>query len=346
MPILASANAKSAFATPKDPVLEGSQLLDGEADSHSGNIIPATTSTDEPSSDSSSEMEDSPASWKDEVAARVNHYRRRRPRTPRYPSLSLKFDAPRFETDYADMADSSEARADNAFSPGTPIILQSALVADSFTYASAHEPTGRILEFPRSPSIPLVARPDAIADPVMDLPRILDVPEVMPPPPALGGIHVEADVSPAERRPGLEIPLQAASFSRRLCAGLIDALLVILSLVGFGAIFFRMIHAVLSPREMISGAAGVGVALWLLYQHLLLGYSGSTLGLRCAKLQLRKFDGRRVSRFTRFIRNLAAALSAASLGLGYLWCFLDEDQLCWHDRITRTYMAPEDLASN
>jgi len=25
--------------------------------------------------------------------------------------------------------------------------------------------------------------------------------------------------------------------------------------------------------------------------------------------------------------------------LGYAWCFFDEDQLCWHDRITRTYMA-------
>jgi hypothetical protein len=33
-------------------------------------------------------------------------------------------------------------------------------------------------------------------------------------------------------------------------------------------------------------------------------------------------------------------LSGFSLALGYAWCFLDEDRLCWHDRITRTYMAP------
>jgi hypothetical protein len=36
----------------------------------------------------------------------------------------------------------------------------------------------------------------------------------------------------------------------------------------------------------------------------------------------------------------ASVLSGLSLGLGYAWCWLDEDQLCWHDRITRTYMAP------
>jgi hypothetical protein len=27
--------------------------------------------------------------------------------------------------------------------------------------------------------------------------------------------------------------------------------------------------------------------------------------------------------------------------MGYLWVFLDEDALCWHDRITHTYLAPK-----
>jgi len=38
---------------------------------------------------------------------------------------------------------------------------------------------------------------------------------------------------------------------------------------------------------------------------------------------------------------LASFLSAVSLGLGYLWCLLDQDGLCWHDRITRTYVQSE-----
>jgi len=37
-------------------------------------------------------------------------------------------------------------------------------------------------------------------------------------------------------------------------------------------------------------------------------------------------------------------LSAISLGMGYAWLFLDEDGLCWHERVTKTYLAPEKQA--
>jgi hypothetical protein len=32
-------------------------------------------------------------------------------------------------------------------------------------------------------------------------------------------------------------------------------------------------------------------------------------------------------------------LSTFPLGLGIVWALLDEDTLCWHDRITRTYVV-------
>jgi hypothetical protein len=35
------------------------------------------------------------------------------------------------------------------------------------------------------------------------------------------------------------------------------------------------------------------------------------------------------------------AMSSLSLGLGVVWALLDEDTLCWHDRITRTYITPK-----
>jgi uncharacterized RDD family membrane protein YckC len=69
-------------------------------------------------------------------------------------------------------------------------------------------------------------------------------------------------------------------------------------------------------------------------------YTGATPGLKLAKLRLSRFDGSPVSKSLRRWRVLASALSGISLGLGYAWCILDEDQLCWHDRITETYMAP------
>jgi uncharacterized RDD family membrane protein YckC len=62
--------------------------------------------------------------------------------------------------------------------------------------------------------------------------------------------------------------------------------------------------------------------------------------LGIAGLRLSRFDGSRVPRRIRRWRVLASVLSGFSFGLGYAWCVLDEDQLSWHDRITRTYLAP------
>jgi len=33
-------------------------------------------------------------------------------------------------------------------------------------------------------------------------------------------------------------------------------------------------------------------------------------------------------------------LSAGTLFLGFLWVLWDEDALSWHDRLSRTYLAP------
>jgi uncharacterized RDD family membrane protein YckC len=286
-------------------------------------------------------------SWRNEVAARVNNYRaRRRPRLPRYPSLQLKFDAP--EPAWTAHADSSQPvplPAANRLA----VAMQDALgtqeeqsiplrIAETDTSTVA-ETGARILEFPR----PLVPVPvlDELAEPVVDRPRILEVPELVLPPPALGGILMDAVEEPAqERRPGFELPLQAAPMSRRLLAGTIDSLFVVTAFAGFAYIFFR-ITAIVPPLQQ---AAGISVSLialfWIAYQYFLIVHAGTTPGLKLAHLQLSRFDGTTVPRRIRRWRVLASVLSGFSLALGYAWCFLDEDRLCWHDRITRTYMAP------
>ncbi len=86
---------------------------------------------------------------------------------------------------------------------------------------------------------------------------------------------------------------------------------------------------------------GLSGLFWAAYQYLLLVYAGTTPGLRLARLELAHFDGSPASRRLRRWRVLASFLSAASLGMGYAWVFLDEDSLCWHDRITHTYLAPK-----
>jgi uncharacterized RDD family membrane protein YckC len=292
-------------------------------------------------------------SWRNEVAARVNHYRaRRRPRTPHYPSLQLKFDPP----------ESPRVTQPGPSQPARPVRSNRLAVAMQTTFAAPRETQSlqpeteaapdrfgmteagaRILEFPRSAAAPPPLL-DELAEPVVDRPRILEAPELLPPPPALGGILIEpVEESAKERRPGFELPLQAAPMSRRLWAGAIDSLLVVSAFAVFAYIVFRVTSVVPPLPQALQLSVALIAAFWIAYQYLLLVYTGMTPGLKLTKLRLSRFDGNPVPRRVRRWRVLASALSGLSLALGYAWCFLDEDRLCWHDRITRTYMAPQTI---
>jgi uncharacterized RDD family membrane protein YckC len=282
--------------------------------------------------------EQNPENWRREVATRLNNYRaRRRPRAPHYPSLRLKFEADA-------LAGTTDVTIE---SPGTAVAVRRSAAAESgpnthpsFKPTASTEAIAKIIEFPRSSASPV--RTDDLADPVLDRPRILEALEIVPPPPALGGILIEpAEELPCEKRPGFEIPLQSAPMSQRIAAVVIDGILV-LSAVALFAYIFSRITKQLPPLQSAAGMALVLMGLfWIAFQYLLLVYCGMTPGLKVAGLRLCRFDGETASRRVRLWRVLASVLSGVSLGLGYAWCFLDEDQLCWHDRITHTYMAPK-----
>jgi uncharacterized RDD family membrane protein YckC len=280
-----------------------------------------------------------PDAWRSEVAAKVNHYRGRRPRAPRYPSLQLKFESagpPAIERPPG-------VNQAAVFSTGQLAITMDPEVVEMVEPEATEATDGaaKILEFPRSLFMPAVVV-DELAEPVFHRPRILDVPEVLPPPPALGGILIEsADQPKDDRRPGFELPLKSASLGRRILAGATDAALVVAGFAAFAYIFFRITSSVPPLRQSAGVAAALLATFWTAYQYLLLVYSETTPGLRLAKLELSRFDGTAVPRRLRRWRVLASALSGLSLTLGYIWCFMDEDELCWHDRITHTYMAPK-----
>lgn len=316
--------------------------------------------------------EDAPA-WRQEIAARLNRYQaRRKPRPPRYPSLRLRFEAEDSDTsvesavfsqrmatasNQALALDGFAASAPHGFEvPASEPAVHEAdqkesalffLARDPLQHAiltTAPAPTAKIIEFPRSWT-PAPAPLNELAEPVLDGPRILEAPEVVPPPPALGGITIEPAQQPEmEKRPGIDIPLQSAPLARRIFCAAVDAVIIAVACALFGFIFWKM-TAIRPPRLQLVGlTAGLSLVFWAAYQYLLVVYSGTTPGLRLARLELARFDGSPASRRLRRWHVLASFLSAASLGLGYAWVFLDEDALCWHDRITHTYLAPTHVA--
>jgi hypothetical protein len=294
--------------------------------------------------------------WRDELSARLSRYRaRRKVRPPRYPSLSLQFDAvepsvsanvssasraPAFETVSNQALALDGARREPSATADVDVHAQRGPAPEPTRPRVAHA-SAKIIEFPKFAWGPPSQPPDQLAEPVGAPPRILEVPEVAPPAPALGGITIEAaEREEAERRPGIDIPLQSAPLARRLVAALVDGLIIAAASALFGFIFWK-VAAVQPPLIQIAGlAVGMTCLFWAAYQYLLVVYAATTPGLRAAGLELARFEGTLPKRRLRRWRVLASYLSAVSLGMGYAWVFLDEDALCWHDRITHTYLAP------
>ncbi|MGD0793781.1 MAG: RDD family protein [Terriglobales bacterium] len=335
----------------------------------------AETAAAEPNTDPNVDpnSDPNPDSWRVEVAARLERYRtRRKPRTPRYPSLLLPFDAPESwsrpapptgsaGTGSAAVATAPE-RAGQDFTfqtnfqtkEGPAAVVAPSLAEPRQTSEPSQEQglyrypeqSAKVIEFPRSAAIP-VFRPSELADPILDRPRIVEVPEILPPPPALGGMLIEpVHQESSDTRAGAGFPLSSASpsasIARRALAALVDGAVLGTALAAFAAIVLRLnpsLNPVRGPLPMLAGALGVvAVLLGAAYEFLFVVYTGSTPGLRAARLRLAAFDGSPLNRRSRRGRVLASFLSAFAAGLGYLWCVLDQDGLCWHDRITRTHV--------
>lgn len=299
------------------------------------------------------EAQATPEAWRDELAQRLNRYReRRKAPPPRYPSLKLPFDNIQYSPKLTAAETSSlpvfEAASNRALALDSS--QPDAAPASQLEIAPAATPapspiklpqtTAKIIEFPRFAWAPPPPPPDQLAEPVEEQLRILEVPEFQPAAPALGGIMIEpVPAEPPEKRLGIDMPLQIAPWGRRVAAALVDAAIIAAACALFGYIFWK-VAAVRPPQIQVLGlAAGMVAVLWAVYEYLLIVYSGSTPGLHAAGLELTRFDGSSTTRSLRRWRILASYLSALSLALGYAWAFLDEDSLCWHDRITHTHFG-------
>jgi len=321
-----------------------------EQESNPAEVVNAT-----PNEASPSPAEDT--AWRNEISARLRRYRtRRKAPPPRYPSLLLPFESS--DPPAVPLSDDA-ARAFHAIShlaialdandilptpipPAAPATIKEEPPPQA---TFARRKPARIIEFPRFAWGPPPPPLDQLAEPVGNKPRILDVPETAPPPPALGGITIEpAQRKDTEKRAGIELPLQKALLGRRIAASLIDWLVIAVASVLFGFVFWK-VAAVRPPRiQMVGLAAGIPCLFWAVYQYLLIVYASTTPGLRLVNLALTRFDDTSTTRSLRRYRVIASYLSALSLGMGFAWIFLDEDTLCWHDRITRTYLSPRKAA--
>jgi uncharacterized RDD family membrane protein YckC len=202
----------------------------------------------------------------------------------------------------------------------------------------------KVIAFPRQASAgaEILHR---LADPVLpEQPRILDVPEeleALPTTPFLDGLQFGPNTQPviATHADNVELPLRAAGIAQRLYAALLDCVLVAAGTAVFAAVGHQMLPHLQFTKPVLLAAAGLPVLLWSIYQYLLLVYGGATAGMRVAKIRPSTFKGKSPCRRERRRRVIALYFSTASFVMGLLWAFVDVDTLCWHDRISRTYLT-------
>jgi uncharacterized RDD family membrane protein YckC len=128
-----------------------------------------------------------------------------------------------------------------------------------------------------------------------------------------------------------------ATPTHRLVASAIDGVII---LFGFGLL--------VAMFEILGGSFGAGKTFWIglalvlalvsmLYRLIWAIAGRETAGMRLTDLQLITFDGFQVDPRSRALRFASTWLSFCSGGLGILWAVADEENLTWHDHISKTF---------
>jgi len=165
----------------------------------------------------------------------------------------------------------------------------------------------------------------------------------------LGALPAAAPVETPEAPFNPVLPLMTAPLRLRLMAAITDICIVMAGLLAFITTFALTAGKLLEkfpaanpsghmPTQLAAIAALATFAfLYILYQVLFFTFAEATPGMRFARIGLCTFSDENPTRAALRRRLFACLLSACPLGLGFLWAFLDDDRLGWHDRISRIY---------
>jgi uncharacterized RDD family membrane protein YckC len=133
-----------------------------------------------------------------------------------------------------------------------------------------------------------------------------------------------------------------ASIEERRLSGLIDAACLLFACGGFLALFGSLGgHFAFSKLSTAVYAASFAI-VYLQYFSLFTVFGGTTPGMMLRGLRVVDFGGEDPSPRQLLLRAAGYMLSAGTFFLGFLWSQWDEDELTWHDRISRTYLSSAD----
>jgi uncharacterized RDD family membrane protein YckC len=131
-----------------------------------------------------------------------------------------------------------------------------------------------------------------------------------------------------------------ASLPERRRAALLDTALLLFSYGGMLALFIAL-GGRLGFNKIDAAVTGATLALFYAqYFALFTIFGGSTPGMMLRGIRVVSFDGRVPTSRQMAWRSFGYLISAGTFFLGFLWALWDDDHLCWHDRISQTYLTP------
>jgi uncharacterized RDD family membrane protein YckC len=154
--------------------------------------------------------------------------------------------------------------------------------------------------------------------------------------------ELAAPIAEPIRRERAETAAPAAAFElapmhQRVLATLVDFSLISGAFLAAGFLASTYANVLPPLREMEIGSAVALALIAVLYQAVFFTLGRATPGMKYARLELRTFADHRPARAQRCARMAALLLSVLPIGLGVLWALFDEQHLCWHDRLSKTY---------
>ena len=126
----------------------------------------------------------------------------------------------------------------------------------------------------------------------------------------------------------------------RFIAAAVDASMIVIALGLFLSVFLLSGGHLVLNKQVVPLFVGMVGVLWVMYHMLWCLADGDTPGMRFAGLRVVNFDGRVADREQRGVRQAAYVLSFLSAGVGLLWALVDEENLTWHDHISKTFPTP------
>jgi uncharacterized RDD family membrane protein YckC len=134
-----------------------------------------------------------------------------------------------------------------------------------------------------------------------------------------------------------------ATPTHRAVASAIDGAVI---LIGFGVLLgtFSLLGGSFGSGRMLWIGLGPALTLVAMLYGLIWAIAGrETAGMRFTDLHLITFDGFPLDARSRALRFASAWLSFCSGGLGLLWAVADEENLTWHDHISKTFPTIRDV---